>query len=88
MPTDLQEDFNSTSTMESWAGQTVEMFFGYIYGTVQFLVNSLGTLIFGLPFFLFNLGTPIWIYGPIGGVWAFCWYMWFMELISGRPLSG
>lgn len=87
-PSDLQEDFNSSGTMESWAGQTVEMFFGYIYATVQFLVNSLGTLILGLPYFLFNLGTPIWIYAPIGGVWAFCWYMWFMELISGRQLSG
>lgn len=55
-----------------------------IAASLQYILNTLMILVAGMPYMLASLGMPAPMVYMITGVYAFVWFMWIAEFISGR----
>lgn len=88
-PSDITGKFelDENSTVTTLGGEQGGNFIDFIYDVIRFSIGSLGTIIYGLPQLLSNMGAPAWITYPLYAVWTVAWFLWFLELRSGRDLA-
>lgn len=59
-------------------------FFSFIYRGARMIISIIGTMMFGLPLFLMDIGVPGFVYLPVATVMLLVMVIGIFELVSGR----
>jgi len=84
-PSQIAEQFNATSAVQSWS--TYTSMFSYVGDVVAGLVmavNAVKTFLFGFPDFLAQIGVPTVLVLVLNALWCFVWAWGVWEWIAGR----
>ena len=88
-PTEVPEQFNPTATVQGWGGWLTTLYIiGDIVGGLQMLWNAIYVLVVGFPSLLSNLGVPSIVVYPLYALWSFVYFIFVIEWISGRYITG
>jgi len=88
-PTQVGEQFNATATVQGWGGWLTTLYIiGDIVGGLQMLWNAIYVMVVGFPSLLSNLGVPSIVVWPLYGLWSFVYFIFVIEWISGRYITG